>query len=480
MLETELIELVKKITEQKCESNYLEIKSAEKGCPKIIDTLSAFSNQSGGGKIVFGIDESQGYKICGVYDAADLQKKIMEQCKQMQPPVRPLCTVATIEDCTVVCAEIQEIDNADKPCYYQGSGRLKGSYVRTADGDVHMTEYEVYSYEAFRKRIHDELRIAERANLNDLYTDDFEQYVLTLKKKKPNFKALSKEEICRLQGFTNENQPTLTGILLFGLFPQAFFPQLRITAVSVAGTEIGMTGNIGERFIDNCSIEGTIVQMQEDALQFIRKNMKIKTIIDEQTGNRKDMTEYPVIAVREIILNALIHRDYSVHTESAPITIRMFSNRMEVENPGGLYGRMTLDQLGKISADTRNPFLAGAMEVLGKTENRYTGIPTIISAMKEQGLPAPEFVNERGVFKVILYNQQESSQQFLSDVMKEILVFCKQPRTRSQLEQLFRGRFTIPYLMKQYVHPLTEKGLLGMTIPEKPKSKKQQYFTVKL
>ena len=66
----------------------------------------------------------------------------------------------------------------------------------------------------------------------------------------------------------------------------------------------------------------------------------------------------------------------------------MFSDRLEIENPGGLYGRMTLDQLGKVSADTRNPFLAGALEIMVITENRYNGIPTVLAAMKEAGLPA--------------------------------------------------------------------------------------------
>jgi len=59
-------------------SNDIELKAAAEGCPKITDTLSAFSNQSGGGKIIFGIDEQQNYTVCGVYDAADLQRRIKE------------------------------------------------------------------------------------------------------------------------------------------------------------------------------------------------------------------------------------------------------------------------------------------------------------------------------------------------------------------------------------------------------------------
>lgn len=476
MLENELISLINTITKTKSESNYIEVKSAKKGCPKLFDTFSSFSNQQGGGKIVFGIDESNGYNICGVYDAADLQKKIMEQSLQMEPVIRPLCTTIDIEGKTIVCAEIQEIDLFSKPCFYKGAGRLKGSYIRVADGDRLMSEYEVYSYEAFRKKVQDEIRITERADISDIRTTAFQKYLLELKTKKANLAELSEEKICRLQGFTDNNKPTLAGIMIFSVYPQAFYPQLCITAVSVPGTEMSTTGNVGERFIDNRRIDGTLSQMINDAMQFVRNNIKTKTIIDSDTGKRRDRTEYPVVAVRELILNALIHRDYSIYTDSAPITIRRFSDRLEIENPGGLYGRTTIDQLGKMSADTRNPFIANAMEIMNETENRYSGIPTVLAAMEEYGLPAPVFSSERGIFKVVLYNGENSNTVTVTDPdEKLILDFCKQPRSRAELEQLFAGKMTIAYVMSKYIHPLIASGAIRLTIPDKPKSKKQMY-----
>lgn len=479
MLENELISLINTITKTRSESNYIEVKSAKNGCPKLFDTFSSFSNQQGGGKIIFGIDESDGYNICGVYDAADLQKKIMEQSLQMEPVIRPLCTTIDIDGKTIVCAEIQEIDLFSKPCFYKGAGRLKGSYIRVADGDRLMSEYEVYSYEAFRKKVQDELRIAERADISDIKTTGFQKYLIELTTKKANLGDLSEEKICRLQGFTDDNKPTLAGIMMFSDYPQAFYPQLCITAVSVPGTEMSMTGNVGERFIDNQRIDGTLSQMINSAMQFIRNNIKTRTIVDPDTGKRRDRTEYPIIAVRELILNALIHRDYSIHTDSTPITIRRFSDRLEIENPGGLYGRMTLDQLGKISADTRNPFIANAMEIMNETENRYSGIPTVLAAMEEYELPAPIFSSERGVFKAVLYNGENNHTVEVTDPdEKLILDFCKQPRSRSELEQLFTGKMTIAYVMSKYIHPLIEKGIIRLTIPDKPKSKNQRYVIV--
>ena len=478
MLESELIKLIEDIQLKKTESNYIEVKSARNGCPKIFDTLSSFSNQQNGGTIIFGVDENENFNVCGVYDAADLQKKIMEQSLQMEPVVRPLCTVAVVDGKTVVSAEIQEMDNFQKPCFYKGAGRLRGSYVRVADGDRLMTEYEVYSYEAFKQDIHDELRTNDRAEMTDINTDEYQLYLLELKKNKPHLAKLEEKEINRLQGFVVDNKPTVAALMLFSVYPQAYFPQLCITAVSVPGKEMSATGSVGERFIDNKRIEGSITQMLNDALIFVRKNMKVKTIIDAETGMRNDRTEYPVIAVRELVLNALIHRDYSIHTESAPITITMYSDRMEIENPGGLYGRMTLESLGFVSADTRNPYIAGALEIMGETENRYSGIPTIRSAMKNAGLPQPVFVNNRGVFKAILYNEIVS-EKGNSDLASRILDFCSVPRSRKELEEKFKEEITIAYLMSKHMKPLIAENKIALTKPESPKSKDQKYYTVK-
>ena len=100
--------------------------------------------------------------------------------------------------------------------------------------------------------------------------------------------------------------------------------------------------------------------------------MRTKTIISPTTGRRTDRTDYPITAVREAIINALVHRDYSIHTEGMPIQLIMFEDRIEIHNPGGLYGRITIDQLGKIQPDTRNPVLASALETLGMQDKIYT------------------------------------------------------------------------------------------------------------
>ncbi|MFI3201488.1 MAG: ATP-binding protein, partial [Eubacteriales bacterium] len=124
----DLVSLVEIIQKYNCETQYIEVKAAEKGTPtKLYDTLSSFSNQDGGGTIVFGLAEKEGFAIVGVYDVQDLQHKVAEQCKQMEIPVRPLFTVVQIDEKMVVSAEIPGVDIVDRPVYYKGSGRVKGS-----------------------------------------------------------------------------------------------------------------------------------------------------------------------------------------------------------------------------------------------------------------------------------------------------------------------------------------------------------------
>lgn len=480
MTQEDFLDKLNEIQKKKCETQILELKSAAQGCPKrLYDTLSSFSNQDDGGIIIFGIDEKNDYQEVGVYDAQDIQKKINEQCLQMEPVVRPLLTVVEKDGRNYVAAEIPGVDLSERPCYYRGQGRLKGSFVRIGDSDEPMTEYEVYSYEAFRKKYQDDVREIPRVTFKALNKEWIDEYIRKLKLGKPNLANLSDIEIYELMSLTRNNSITLSATMLFSLYPQAYFPQLCITAVVIPGTEIGENGGFGERFLDNMRIEGNISQMLEAALNFVRKNMRNMTIINPVNGKREDRTDYPITAVREAVINALVHRDYSIHTEGKPIQILMFEDRMEIRNPGGIYGRIKINQLGKVQPDTRNPVLATALEVLGITENRYSGIPTIRKEMAAYGLKEPEFADERGCFVVRFYKEhrieQEKTQEQNEEV-KNLLLFCKTPRTRQEI-CAYLGLSSTTYAIQTHVMPLVEQGLIKLSIPEKPKSTKQLYYS---
>ena len=173
-----------------------------------------------------------------------------------------------------------------------------------------------------------------------------------------------------------------------------------------------------------------------------------------------------------------------------PIQLIIYEDRLEIRNPGGLYGRLSVDQLGKVQPDTRNPIIVTMLETLGITENRYSGIPTIKRLMKEYGLAEPVFENDRGSFVVKLYKELHKDNTavlmigsgFSRDkkrkhvTQEELLEFLRTERTRQEIVD-FLGKDTITYTMQQFVEPLIDKGLVKMTIPDKPKSRNQKYYS---
>ena len=276
--------LAETICHMKTETQTVEVKAAHLGCPKrLYDTLSSFSNQDGGGVILFGIDEDSGFTPVGVYDLNDLQKKVTEQCQQMTPQVRAFFTVAEYEGVPICCAEIPSMDLTERPCYYSGMGKVKGSFVRVGDADLPMTDYEIYSYESFRKHQHDDERPVERAKLSMLNSDKLQNYLLQMRIDRPGFAQLDSAQAYEMLAITREDVPTLAAVLNFGLYPQGYFPQLAITAIVVPGVEIGDLAEGNTRFLDNKRIEGTLPDMLTEALSFCKRNMKVKTVFDPET-----------------------------------------------------------------------------------------------------------------------------------------------------------------------------------------------------
>ena len=474
MLKNELIELIDNIIKKKAESQNLEVKSAHKGTPKrLYDTLSSFSNQDGGGLIVFGLDETDGFSPVGVYDLQDLQKKVTEQCNQMIPRVRAVFTMAEYKGVNVCCVEIPSADLSERPCYYAGAGKVKGSYVRVGDADLPMTDLEIYSHDSYRKHVHDDERVIERAKMSLLKENELERYILQMKTDRPGFSRLPENEVHEMLSLTRNGTPTLASVLNFGIYPQGLLPQLCVTAVVVPGEEIGDIDELGVRFLNNKRIEGTLNEMLDETIGFCMRNMKTQTVIHPENGKREDIPEYPINAIREAVLNALIHRDYSVHTKGTPVQICFFSNRLEIHSPGNLYGRMTIEDLGRSRQDLRNPALASMAEFLLHTENRYSGIPTIRREMKEHGLAEPLFENRRNEFVVTFFNKRSMDQTEYEST--PLLEFCRTPKSRKEICD-FLGIRTTAFVTKNYIQPLVNAGKLKLCIPDKPKSRYQKYY----
>lgn len=308
-----------------------------------------------------------------------------------------------------------------KPCYYKNVGINKGSYIRIGDSDEHMIDYEIYSLQSYIDRIEEDLRPIKRAEFEDLNQEKIGQYIEEIKKKKPNLSKFSDEKILKLNGIiensTGEIHPTLAGMMVFGEYPQGYLPQLFIACVVVPGRKLGDVGELGQRFDDNERVEGTIEEMLDKSLAFVRRNIGTMVIIDDD-GKRTDIPHYPMKALREAIANALIHRDYSTNTDGAYIYLRIFDDRIEILNPGDLYGNNRLENLGSDNMlEVRNNTIIRLLEdTTDIVENRHTGIATMRDEMKKMNLPEPEFETLRGTFKVTFRKEkQETTAQNITE-----------------------------------------------------------------
>lgn len=350
--------------------------------------------------------------IIFVYDVNDLQKQITALCTNLiEPKIRPEFLAVTYNGKKLLAVKINEIPQKKKPCYYKNVGIKKGSYIRIGDSDEPMTDYEIYSLQSYSEGVEEDLRPIKRAEIEDLNEEKIEKYLTNIKTKKPNLSKFSDEKILKLNGIiensTGKIRPTLAGMMVFGEYPQAFLPQLFIACIVVPGRKIGDIGELGQRFDDNERVEGTLEEMLEGALNFVRRNIGVMVIIDDN-GKRKDVPAYPMKALREAIANALIHRDYSQNTEGAYIYLRIFDDRIEILNPGDLYGNNRIENLGTDNMlEVRNNTMIRLLEEsTDMVENRHTGIATMRSEMQRRKLPEPEFETLRGTFKVTFRNER--------------------------------------------------------------------------
>jgi ATP-dependent DNA helicase RecG len=184
-------------------------------------------------------------------------------------------------------------------------------------------------------------------------------------------------------------------MLLFGRRPQYFLPQAFVSAARFPGLDLNVTA------IDRDTFRGTVDELIEQSMAFVRRNMRTASILEnEKLPRRTDIPEYPLRAVREAITNACVHRDYSRWSQE--VAIRMFDDRLETLSPGGLVRGMTVQDLGTGKYAARNPTLAEAMREMGLIERFGTGIRMMRREMEALRSAPPIFVVDENSFSVTL------------------------------------------------------------------------------
>ncbi len=391
-----------------------EVKTARAELPRDIGTtISAFANGSGG-LIVCGLSEKDGFEPTPGFDAARIQDMLADWCGQrMTPPVRAIIEARQFEGHSVVTAYIPEMRPKDKPCYVTAQGRYTGSYIRMADGDCRLSAYEVDRFMDEHAQPRHDMRIVEGASRADLDEGLVAGMLLRERSVHPrNFAQLDDETaLVKLHVLARDEagvlRPTRAGLVALGTYPQEFFPRLCVAFTRYPGVTKSQVTSDGRRFLDMATCVGPIPVMLQDALAVVGRNMRTGARIEGAL--RTDVPDYPIVAVREAVVNALMHRDYSDEALGTPVAIDMYDDRLEVRNPGGLYGCVTLRSLEEAPiASARNQFLASMLENTPSqgggfvAENRGTGYQSICMALRSAGMPAPEPHDSPAAFSLVM------------------------------------------------------------------------------
>lgn len=259
----------------------------------------------------------------------------------------------------------------------------------------------------------EELRSVPEADLKDLSYDAIRKY---LKRQKLKYVVPSSKlwdyflKTKFLANRQNRKVPTLAGIVLFAKNPEVFLPEHRITAEQFAGTpedgvsieRVGKDGRL--------DIKGPLLQMVEMAERFYKD--KVGRVPQLRNFKRVERDyEYPIKVIREAIVNALVHRDYTV---GAHVSFRIFGDRIIVKSPGHLLSPNTIERIRSfdVTPARRNQRIADAAFNMNLMEREGYGIPMMPSRLKEYGLRPPDFEYDGGYFSVIFYGREKSSPTF--------------------------------------------------------------------
>lgn len=248
-------------------------------------------------------------------------------------------------------------------------------------------------------------------NYVDYFSDKYiADYINAVEQKRGAvYKGLTHEEVLiKMRALVEEKQMTLFGLLAFSEkehLQDLTAPTVNIAITQYAGVDKVNPTDTSEVSLDDREFDGNVVDQFEDALKFVLSKLSVRSRI-ESTGRRRDYLAIPNVALREVLANAIVHRDYT--TMRGRIQIDIYADRIEFANPGR--SLVPLDQIETTYSQTRNPLLMNYLKDLNVTEHRGRGIRTIKYSLREAGLALPKFEHRYDWFVATLY-----STAFISD-----------------------------------------------------------------
>ena len=401
------------------ESIKLEFKSGMPKNDQVIKTVIGFCNQHGG-RLVIGVDDDG--TIVGLSEEVVIE--IMEYLEHAiygatSPPIIPNVYSQRIGDKLLLVIDVSE--GMNKPYYRHSEGLDKGTYLRIGRSTVHATSDMIEELKWQSRGISYEELPMYQATPDELDHDKIQKFLGSRRQDK---KALLTEDIMlAYRLLVNEHSrfyPSVAGILLFGTRVQYWMQEAMIICSHFKGIS-------GREAIAAIDCKGTLFTQLEQAFHFVISRLshsfKIKGL------KRKEKLELPEVAVREIILNAIIHRNYHLR---ASTKIAIYDDRIEIFSPGNFPTPLPNLRLGL--TDARNMAISKVFREAGLVEKLGTGFNTVFDAYQQWGLPEPLIKDGDGFVKCILPREGYGHGTTAPDLDQKILRLFEQANELSVSE----------------------------------------------
>ena len=366
-------------------------------------TLVGMANTAGG-MVLLGIAPRSGH-VHGIGDIARARDKVFQAALLADPPlVLPLPESHAVGEDRLLSITV--------PRGLPGIYSLEGRYLwRDGSQTEPIPPRQLRRLLVERGAVQFESRIPPGATLDDLNPEKVGAYVRvyleragqlemedggngqTTSEPKTTLEILARRGCLRNE--KGELKPCYAALLLFGKQPQRWLPTSSILAARFSGIAFG------DSFVKQ-EIDGTLPEQLSQVESFIRANLH--RVVRLVGLAHQESLEYPFEAVRELLVNAVAHRDYNVQGDE--IHLNIFMDRLEVVSPGGLPGPMTIENLLE-ARYSRNPIIVQVLSDLGYVERLGYGLDRVITALRQSSMPPPRFEENAGTFRVTLFATNE-------------------------------------------------------------------------
>lgn len=382
------------------ECHWIEAKLASESGKSILETIVAFSNEPGmhGGYLILGVSRVEGslfpeYKITGINDPDKLQMDIASQCvTQLNIPVRPEISVELLQGYRVLVIFVPELSQSQKPVFFSKLGLPKGAYRRIGSTDQQCQEDDMRVFYHDDKQSYDSIPI-KGTSYRDLDPNAINRYRQLRTVVNPVAEELTLDDMGLLQslGCVNRDNPkelNLAGLLLFGTSAaqRSVLPMLRVDYIRVPGNI--WVQDPDDRFT-TIDMRGPLLLLLFRLIDAINADLP-KGFLLVENNIQAQPTGLPLKALREAIVNALIHRSYREHR---PTQIIRYDNRIEIVNPG--FSLKPEEKLGQPGSETRNPFIAEVFHETQLAETKGSGLRAMKKLMAQAKLASPTFESSR-------------------------------------------------------------------------------------